>query len=141
MMKPFFILILMFNTVQLLAEETNKIKYKTAAEVIKALKASPNEPVQGPFELTFVAMTKSGFNTRLHTKKNPQDPDNIIVEIPPFMVEYFTKQFKATLEDSYLNQLLAVNGKITPIVVSEDEKQKTEYVIKVYLANQLAHLQ
>lgn len=141
MTKHILTFLLILNVFQALADEPKKVKFKTAADVFKALKASPDQPVQGPFELKIVAISKSGFNTRLHTKENPKDPDNIILELSPFMAQYYTKQFKTTLKDFFLNQVLSVNGKVIPIKESDGDQQQTKYVIKVYLANQLAHLQ
>ncbi|MCB1581422.1 MAG: hypothetical protein R3E90_16300 [Marinicella sp.] len=141
MIKYILCFILFFNTLQIASAETNKVKFKTNTDVVKALKAEPGNPVQGPFELKILAISQSGFNTRLHTKKDIKDPENIIIELAPFMVQYYTKQFNTTIEQFFLNQVFAVNGKAISVQTSEDEQLHTEYVIKVFLANQLTHLQ
>lgn len=140
-MKKYFLIFVFMLSPQIFAAEPSQAKFKTAADIIKSLKAKPDQAVEGPFELKILAMSKSGFNTRLHTQKNPNAADNIIIEIPPFMVQYYTKQFDTTLENFFLNQTLSVNGKVIPMTIEDDGKKQTEYIIKVYLANQLAHLQ
>lgn len=141
MTKHILIVLFIMSTFQVSAAEESPTQFKTATDVIKALKASPGQTVEGPFKLTILSMSKSGFNTRLHTQKSPNSTDNIIIEIPPFMTNYYTKQFNTTLEEFFLNQTLSVNGKVTPVTVKTDEKEQTEYIIKIFLANQLAHLE
>ncbi len=141
MIKQILTCVLMVIAFQLSAEEAHKVKFKSSTEVLAALKANQDKPVEGPFELKILAISKSGFNTRLHTKKDPKDPENIILELSPFMVQYYTKQFDTTVENFFLNYTLAVNGKVTPVTAKDGDKQQTENIIKVYLANQLAHLE
>lgn len=142
-MKTLLILSLLFIQTAGFTQSKQTITYQTEKEILASLKNSPTATINGPFLLKIQSITKSGFNTHLNTEKDEASPQNIVLEIPPFMATYYTKQFKSKLDELFLNQTLTVNGKLTPIKTTDPEtnKEKTIYLIKIFLGNQLAHYQ
>lgn len=143
-MKNILLSASLFFTCLVMADSQKDSPYKTEKEIFSILKSTPDKAVQGPFLLKIQSISKSGFNTHLNTRKDPADPQNIVIDLPPFMTSYYTKQNKFKIEDTFLNQVLTVNGKLTKntIVNPNNPNQKqTIHTIKVFLANQLAHYQ
>jgi hypothetical protein len=120
-----------------------QLLYKDAETILSSLKENSNEAVNGPFLLTIKSITSYKNNIHLNSQINPTEANNIVIELPPFMVNYYRNNYKSGLETLYLNQNLIVKGqaKWTEYIQTEGDKQSSynSPTIKIILPEQLGH--
>ena len=117
--------------------------FKDAETILSSLKEKPNETVNGPFLLTIKSITSYKNNVHLNSQENPSEVNNIVVELPPFIINHYQKNYKSDLKALYLNQNLIVKGqaKMTEYVQTVGDKESSNKVatIKIILPEQLSY--
>lgn len=142
MKKIIITLLLILMAFNIHADQSTKQQYKSPADILSGLKKAPEATLKGPFLLKIKSINMHNHDMHLNTMTDPNDPSNIVIEMPIYIKNQFEKMFNTDISKLFLNQNLVVTGQIKLVKKADTEDQKYSDktpILNVISTHQLKH--